>query len=115
VARRADRVDLMLVEAVDRRVRHDRRSRPRGTPDRRGRKPHEPMTFARFAQLGEDVARGESRNLTLRQISDLSGISVDKLLSISDYLGAFKHPKLDRYEISHADAARFLRELRLIP
>jgi hypothetical protein len=106
---------MMAVE--DRRVQHDRRATPRGTPDRRGRKPHEPMTFARFAQLGEDVARGESRNVKLRDLADLSGFSNDKLLTLRAYLNAFQSPGGAKceYLVTYADAVRFLRELRLIP
>lgn len=75
------------------------------------------MTFARFAQISEDVARGESRNVTLRDLADLSGFSTDKLWRLRAYLNAFQSPggaKCGHF-VTHADAVRFLRELRLIP
>lgn len=106
------------METVDRRSREDRRTRPRGTPDRRGRKPHEPMTFEKFARLGEDVARGEPRNITLRDLADLSGFSTDKLLQLRGYLKAFpsrRDIRCSTYLVTYVDAARLLRELRLIP
>jgi hypothetical protein len=76
------------------------------------------MTFEQFAKLGEDVARGEARNIMLRDLADLSGFSIDKMYQLRVYLNAFPaRPDVPRcpYMVKYADAARFLRELRLIP
>jgi hypothetical protein len=98
----------MLVSIMERRGRVERRASPRATPDRRrGRPQHVRMTLDAFAQLG--------RNLTLRELSDLSNFSPDKLLTlIPDHLDAFRPAGCNQYFVTYAEASRFLRELRLI-
>lgn len=75
------------------------------------------MTFAVFAELGRAVERGEPKNITIRQLADLSGFSDDKLRSlIGTHLAAFPvGPKQSWYYVTYAEALRFLRDLRLIP
>jgi hypothetical protein len=99
----------MLVAIMDRRVKVERRTRARTTPDRRrGRPQHVPMTLEAFAQL--------DRNLTLRELSDLSSVPTDKLLTlIPEHLDAFMPSGFKQYFVTCAEATRFLRELRLIP
>src|SRR4051812_42934778 len=98
---------MLTMAALERRVGGDRRSQPRDTPDRRrGRPQHVPMTLDAFPQL--------RRNLTLRELSDLSGVSCDKLLTlIPDHLDGFRPSGFTQYFVTHAEASRFLRELRL--
>jgi hypothetical protein len=100
----------MLVAIMERRSgdRSERRTRSRSTPDRRrGRPQHVQMTLDAFAQL--------DRNLTLRELSDLSGVSSDKLLTlIPDHLAAFRPIGFTQYFVTYVEARRFLQDLRLI-
>jgi hypothetical protein len=99
----------MLVAIMDRRVRVERRASSRATPDRRrGRPQHVRMTLEAFKTL--------DRNITLRELSDLSHFSADKLLTlIPDHLDAFRITGWrTQYFVTYAEASRFLRELRLI-
>jgi hypothetical protein len=98
----------MLVAIMDRRVRVERRASSRATPDRRrGRPQHVRMTLEAFKAL--------DRNITLRELSDLSNFSADKLLTlIPDHLDAFRPAGCNQYFVTYAEASRFLRELRLI-
>jgi hypothetical protein len=100
----------MLVAIMDRRVKVERRTRTRATPDRRrGRPQHVRMTLEAFAQI-------EKRNLTLRELSDLSNFSADKLLTlIPEHLDAFRPAGCNQYFVTRSEASRFLRELRLVP
>jgi hypothetical protein len=99
----------MLVAIMDRRVKVERRTRSRPTPDRRrGRPQHVRMTLEAFAQL-------EKRNLTLRELADLSHFSADKLLTlIPEHLDAFRPAGCNQYFVTYAEASRFLQELRLL-
>jgi hypothetical protein len=100
---------VSVVSVTERRISFDRRTVTRQTPDRRrGRPQHVPMTLQAFAAL--------QRNITLRELSDVSSVSSDKLLTmIPDHLDAFRPAGFNHYLVTHAEASRFLRDLRLIP
>jgi hypothetical protein len=100
---------MALVAIMDLRIGKDRRARPRQSPDRRrGRPNHAPMTLETFKTL--------DRNLTLRELANLSSVSADKLLTlIPDHLDAFRPAGFNQYFVTYAEASRFLRDLRLIP
>jgi hypothetical protein len=105
----------MLVSIMERRVRVERRASPRATPDRRrGRPAHEPMTFEKFKQIEQQT---NPRLISLRELSDLTHFSADKILTlIPDHLDAFRITGWrTQYFVTYAEASRFLRELRLIP
>jgi hypothetical protein len=75
---------------------------------RKGRPRRARFTLADFHACDE-------RNLSLSELSDLSGIHKDKLLSlIPTHLDAFMPAGFNRWFVTYREAKRFLRELRLV-
>jgi hypothetical protein len=82
------------------------------TERRIGRPRHVRFTLADFRALG---AHGNERNITLAELSDLSNVPKQKLVTlIPTHLDAFKPAGFNQFFVTYREAHRFLRELRLI-